>query len=519
MNRQKTILLLPLIGIIFLSTSCSLSDNSDNVQINQIRDFYPVRSHSNHNKSDTYNVLDLNKKTKCGPARAMLSPASLGVDETTFDKMWVDLRNNTGQERFYKFTYGQCIDDGVLITKIVDCAEGKCGKEYTSETDKIWLNTWAWAGEDIPLTDNGQYKSAEEKDNAQYFIQLPLKEAPEKSAWEFEIRYTKHPDIIAMKGYIDNSQFLMGHFILEYQAFYGSGSLYHQGTYDRQGRQQGKSTYFYDKSGKVRSVSYYQDGKLEGESISYHEDGKIAGKRLFKGNNEITKNGISYADNGQIIRKYSYNDSGLKNGTETKYYPDGTVQEIEHYVNGILTGKNETYWPDAKIKTRKIYNKGKLVSEEIWLQNGNKEQEYHYDSKRNKVGFSKTWHNNGQLRSNYYNKGNQYITEFFYENGKPHSRNIDANNNPNSREEWYENGKPKIKQLYKKGKMVSYQEWYENGNLRIKDLYKNEQFVSREEWRNNGKISERSLYKNGELSRIEKYDENGTLKEQYNYKR
>lgn len=524
MNRLgKT--LFPLLGfcLISLLTACGALENSNRAQIVQIRDFYPIRSHSDKNGPDVYNVVDLSVKTKCGPARAMLSPASLGITEDEFAKKWLELRKNTGQERFYKFSYGECVDDGVFVTKIVDCAEGACGKDYKTDTGKLWLNTWAWAGDNIPMTRNGQYTSASKKNSAQYFVDLPLKEVPEKGAWKAEIRYSENPDVIAMDAYVDNPDFLLGKFILDYKARYLSGNLYREGAFDRQGKEQGKVVHYYDSPEKISGVSHYLNGRLDGEYVSYNENGTLAEKSLFQDNRDVTKNGVVYGPNGEVLKRYNYNDKGNKDGQQVSYYPDGKVKSRENYVNGSAVGREEHYWPNGKIKLRKTYKNGRRVAEENWYESGQKASESFNNERHQSIGTHKKWYENGKQSSEYRYHANGVrvaMTHWNKDGSLSYRETYDSKGKQLSGEDWFDNGKRKSRKTYNGGQKAKEETWYDNGKLRERATFVNDSWKERETWRQNGTREERVVYTNGgDISLIEKFDKTGKLEKRYNYKR
>ncbi|SQI36071.1 MORN repeat variant [Leminorella richardii] len=528
MNRLgKTLLSLIGFCLIPLLTSCSALENSDRVQIVQLGDFYPIRSHAEENAPDVHNAVSTSVKNRCGCSYIAISPASLGMSEEAFNQLWRDLRKNTGQGRFYRLTYGECAKDSLLVTKIVDCSDGACGKEYRIDTSKMWLNTWSWAGDNIPMTRNGQYTSAGSKSSAQYFINLPLKEVPEQGAWKVEIRYTENPDVIAMDAYVDNADFLLGKFILDYKAHYLSGNLYEEGGFDRQGKSQGgaqgKITSYYDSPGKVRSVSHFKDGKLHGEFVSYNKNGTVAKKEQYLLGKDVTKNGIVYGSEGQILERYNYNSNGRKEGTWLNYYPDGTLKLSESYANGTLVGTSEEYWPNGKIKLKNTYKNGSSRAQVKWYESGQKESESFYNDKHQSVGTHKSWYENGNLYSDYryYANGRQASTALWNSDGHPSSRETySIKGERRSSERWFVNGKLRSRTVYQNGQLAVEEEYFDNGQLKERARWSNGNRKDREEWRKDGTRYERVKYnKKGEFTLIEKYDQKGKLEKRHKYER
>ncbi|SQI36072.1 MORN repeat variant [Leminorella richardii] len=516
---------LSLIGfcLVPLLTACSALENSDRVQIVQLGDFYPIRSHAEENAPDVHNVVSTSVQNRCGSSYIAISPASLGMSEEAFNQLWRDLRKNTGQERSYRLTYGECAKDSLLVTKIVDCSDGACGKEYRIDTSKMWLNTWSWAGDNIPITHNGQYTSASGKKNAQYFISLPLKEVPEQGAWKVEIRYTANPDVIAMDTYVDNADFLLGKFILDYKAHYLSGNLYEEGSFNRQGKSEGKTIHYYDSPGKVRLISHDQNGKVHGEFVFYNENGTLAEKRQYILGNNVTKYGIVYGPEGQILERYSYSNSGRKEGAWVKYYPDGTLKERENYANGTQIGSSENYWPNGKIKLKYIYKNGRRVAETQWYESGQKKSESFYNDKYQNVGTHKSWYENGKLHSDYryYANGRRASTALWNSDGHPSSRDVySPKGEHRSSESWFVNGKLRSRTVYKNEQTFVEEEWFDNGQLKERVRWSNGNRKDNETWRKDGTRHERVLYnKKGDITLIEGYDQKGKLEKRYKYNR
>lgn len=502
------------------SAAFGSEEYSENAQIVQIKDFYPIRSHSKDYGPEVFNVLDLSVEAKCGYARAMLSPASLDIQEAKFDRLWLELLKNSGQERFYQLTYGECVDDGVLITKIVDCAQGACGAKYKTDMGKMWLNTRSWAGNDTPMTINGEYMAALKKSSAQYFIKLPLKAAAKKNAWKVEIRYSENPDVVAMSAYIDKPDFLLGKFIHSYQARYLSGNLYSTGAFNGQGERQGKTTRYYDAPNKIQSVSLYQQGKLHGEYISWNENGTLHAKKLFRDGENVTKNGVVYGPNGEVLERYNYNDKGNKDGQQISYYPDGKIKESAKFVNGVAVEQEEHFWPDGKLKRRTTFENGHRVAIAQRYDNGQQESESFHNERYQNIGTHKTWYESGKQSSEhrYRDNGSRDSVTYWDKTGNlEYRKTFNHEDRLLSLENWFTNGERKKRKTYQ-GEQEVEETWYENGQLKEKLLLLNNKRTMSETWREDGTRSDRVIYdNNGTRSVIEIYDEAGKLQNRHNY--
>ena len=125
-------------------------------------------------------------------------------------------------------------------------------------------------------------------------------------------------------------------------------------------------------------VLYYLPDSIPQMKVYYEKDAN--------GNEYIAKQ-ERFFNNGQLSQSGYFNESHQKTGEWITYFPQGNVQRIEHYKNGMLDGKYVEYYqngkkmyvanykmglPDGKWivydkngkkNTTLIYENGKLVSE------------------------------------------------------------------------------------------------------------------------------------------------------------
>jgi len=121
---------------------------------------------------------------------------------------------------------------------------------------------------------------------------------------------------------------------------------------------------FYDESGKLKSKSFFENGKLSGKTTRFHTDGKVSSISYFL-NGDTTGQWESYNENGQLKRAGSYLPKYKKTGEWKSYDEKGLVTKIEYYSTGELTKMiGNRYYPNKLLKQKSIVEliNGKVVS-------------------------------------------------------------------------------------------------------------------------------------------------------------
>lgn len=176
-------------------------------------------------------------------------------------------------------------------------------------------------------------------------------------------------------------------------AYHENGQLAMQGTYSN-GQQTGTWKRFHN-NGKPKSIETYVNGELEGPYEEYHRNGTLYAKYIYKKgklNGDVAyhdKDGKvyvtqSYDDNVLRSAKYmdkegktlseskmknrsielttyspigtkrsniTYNDKGETIGTETYFYSNGGLSQVNQYKAGVLQGKSTNYHMNGKKKS------------------------------------------------------------------------------------------------------------------------------------------------------------------------
>ena len=106
----------------------------------------------------------------------------------------------------------------------------------------------------------------------------------------------------------------------------------------------GSEKSFYQ-SGKLRSIGYFNKGKVNGVVTGYYEDGGIQ-VRAFFDNGLKQGRVIYYYPNGNRQQEQFYNDDVL-DGIHTTWFENGRPMESIPYKQGIVHGIAKTYYEEG----------------------------------------------------------------------------------------------------------------------------------------------------------------------------
>ena len=128
-----------------------------------------------------------------------------------------------------------------------------------------------------------------------------------------------------------------------------------------------KAKKFFLENGKMKIISYYENGNKEeevfvinelfdGEAFKYYPSGKLRNKSFFKDGKREGES-LTYYENGKLKKKILYKN-GMKNGIAIIYYENGMIEEKAYFVD------------DKKENERLYYDKkGNLIKTEIYKNN------------------------------------------------------------------------------------------------------------------------------------------------------
>ncbi len=168
--------------------------------------------------------------------------------------------------------------------------------------------------------------------------------------------------------------------------YFDNSKIKYEGQF-RHNKPFGKFTYYYS-NGSVKAVSNFSDDGIIAHNISYYKNGKLLaeGKYVNQQKDSVWKYYLNETSNpvvstetyvkgipdGESITYYPdtgktaeivFFKNGKKDGSLTKYFPDGTLMTESNYIDGSPEGKFTHYHPDGKIQIEGKYKNGKQVGD------------------------------------------------------------------------------------------------------------------------------------------------------------
>ena len=112
----------------------------------------------------------------------------------------------------------------------------------------------------------------------------------------------------------------------------------------------------------------YVDGLLHGTEKSYYKSGRLKSIGKF---NQGKVNGVvtSYYENGVVQIKANFNN-GIKEGRVTYYYSNGNPMESTPYSKGVVHGIAKTYWEEGGVFEEVKFEQGQPKYMMIYREDG-----------------------------------------------------------------------------------------------------------------------------------------------------
>jgi len=117
----------------------------------------------------------------------------------------------------------------------------------------------------------------------------------------------------------------------------------------------------YYPSGKLRSQITYENNKPIGSYILFYENGVIEETGNWQRNKNIGEFKRNYS-NGNPHQRFSFSDSGKRNGKQTYYHKNGQVAMIVELVNGKEIGVMKRYDSHGELSEEKSFNNGQHIT-------------------------------------------------------------------------------------------------------------------------------------------------------------
>ena len=133
------------------------------------------------------------------------------------------------------------------------------------------------------------------------------------------------------------------------------------------GVQHGNEKVFY-RTGQLKSLAKYINGKVEGAAEFYYDDGTLRA-RIFIENGINEGRGVSYYLNG-LRSSESFYFRGELQGLSRKWFEDGTPMTRGYYSNGMKDGLFTTYYENGKVFEEIEYKYGTPKFKRVYREDG-----------------------------------------------------------------------------------------------------------------------------------------------------
>lgn len=143
---------------------------------------------------------------------------------------------------------------------------------------------------------------------------------------------------------------------------YGKNQIVEEGQYDK-GKREGQWINYYC-NGNKKSVLSYKNGIPSGKLELFDTTGKMVEEGTWQ-NNRWVGEYKSYYPSGKLQYAFLFNEKGKRQGLQKFYYENGNVATETDFNDGFEDGIYKEYDNNGKLKTGKIYRKGKIVSEYV----------------------------------------------------------------------------------------------------------------------------------------------------------
>ncbi|CAM1378657.1 toxin-antitoxin system YwqK family antitoxin [Fusobacterium nucleatum] len=136
-----------------------------------------------------------------------------------------------------------------------------------------------------------------------------------------------------------------------------------------------KAKKFFLENGKMKIISYYENGNkeeevfvinelLDGEALVYYPSGKLKEKDFFK-NGKREGEAIIYYENENVKQKSLFKND-KREGDLFMYYPSGKLCQTEKFINGKEDGEVIEYYESGVIKEKTYFINGKQEKEHFF---------------------------------------------------------------------------------------------------------------------------------------------------------
>ena len=141
----------------------------------------------------------------------------------------------------------------------------------------------------------------------------------------------------------------------------------------------GAEKVFY-RSGRLKSVGYFNKGLIDGTTTLYYEDGSVQAQVSFNNGAKEGKAVSFYPDGAKQLEHFFINDK--LNGVARQWYDTGSLMITRDYSQGLLHGEVITYYESGKVFEITKFNYGTPKSKFIYHEDGSLADEQGFLSKQ-----------------------------------------------------------------------------------------------------------------------------------------
>jgi len=129
----------------------------------------------------------------------------------------------------------------------------------------------------------------------------------------------------------------------------------------------GAEKVFY-RSGKLKSVGYFNKGLIDGTTTLYYEDGSVQGQVSFSNGVKDGRAVSFYPDGTKQLEQFFINDK--LDGVARQWFESGVLMISRDYSRGLLHGEVRTYYESGKVFEVTRFNYGTPKSKFIYHEDG-----------------------------------------------------------------------------------------------------------------------------------------------------
>lgn len=164
------------------------------------------------------------------------------------------------------------------------------------------------------------------------------------------------------------------------------------------------------------SIIFFSCSDIETVEV---KEGDIVVESYTRRKSDFAKEGTytRYSLEGKLLEKSTYKNDQL-HGTQEFYYPNGQIQELVNYTDGVHDGEFKSFFEDGKISQEATYVAGAWEGElKGYFPNGKLKEVLQFEHGKEMGPFIE-YHENGNLKTEGTYNGTDPDTDFALEHGE-----------------------------------------------------------------------------------------------------